>query len=269
MEKIGFIGSGNMAEALIRGITASRLYHPDNILISDIREERLEFLAEKYGVIACRENSEVASRVKVLVLSVKPQQMNEALDSIKDSVSSVRLVISIAAGIKVERIASALGDIAIIRVMPNLPALIDQGVSALFANEKARPMLETGPSIFSCVGTEVVVDDEGLMDAVTAISGTGPAYFFLLMEEMVKVGIEFGLPPDVAKDLVIQTAKGAGLLACEVDKSGETPEILRKKVTSPNGTTEAAMKVFAEGNYGPLIRAAIRKAYERSRELSG
>jgi len=158
--------------------------------------------------------------------------------------------------------------IAIIRVMPNTPALIGQGASALFANEPAKPMLEKAVEIFSAVGKTVVVDDEDLIDAVTALSGSGPAYYFLLMEEMIKAGVRLGLTEDVAKDLVLQTAKGAGQLAVEADKNGESPEALRQKVTSPGGTTEAAIKVFKEGKISELISAAINRAYERSRELS-
>lgn len=269
MSTIGFIGSGNMAEALIKGVIAAGVYQPENILISDIRPERLEFLAGKYGVMTFQENSELAAQVDTLVLSVKPQTMTDALESIEDSVGSVKLVISIAAGIKVEKITSALGDIAIVRVMPNTPALIGEGASALFANEKAKPLLEKALTIFSSVGRAVVVDDEGLIDVVTAVSGSGPAYYFLLMEEMIKAGVELGLPEDVAKDLVLQTAKGAGLLASEADKTGESPAVLRKKVTSPGGTTEAALKVFAEGNFSSLVGAALKRACERSRELSG
>jgi pyrroline-5-carboxylate reductase len=194
--------------------------------------------------------------------------MSDALESIKDSVSTVKLVISIAAGIKVEKIASVLGDIAIVRVMPNTPALIGEGASALFANESAQSLLDQALSIFSSVGKAVIVNDEGLIDAVTAVSGSGPAYYFLLMEEMIKAAIELGLPEDVAKDLVLQTAKGAGLLASEADKNDESPAILRKKVTSPGGTTEAALKIFAEGNFGSLVSAALKRACDRSRELS-
>jgi pyrroline-5-carboxylate reductase len=153
--------------------------------------------------------------------------------------------------------------------MPNTPALIGEGASALFATDKAKPMLEKAKSIFSAVGTAVVVEDEDLIDAVTAVSGSGPAYYFLLMEEMIKAAGELGLASDVAKDLVLQTAKGAGLLAAEADKKGESPAELRRKVTSPGGTTEAGLKVFAEGRFGPLVEAAIKKACERSRELSG
>jgi pyrroline-5-carboxylate reductase len=153
--------------------------------------------------------------------------------------------------------------------MPNTPALISEGASALFANDKAKPMLAQAMAIFSSVGKTVIVEDEDLIDAVTAVSGSGPAYYFLLMEEMIKAAVELGLPEPVAKDLVLQTAYGAGLLAIEADKNNETPAELRRKVTSPGGTTEAAIKVFVEGNFGLLVQAALKRACERSKELSG
>ena len=269
MGTIGFIGSGNMAEAIINGIIEAEVYKPEEILISDIREERLGFLAEKYGVKVFKDNDKLASSVDTLVLSVKPQMMSDVLENIKDSIGSVKLVISIAAGIKVEKIASVLGDIAIIRVMPNTPSLIGEGAAALFANEKAKDMVDDTLTIFSAVGKAVVVEEEGLIDAVTAVSGSGPAYYFLLMEEMIKAGVELGLPEDTTKELVLQTAKGAGLLASHADKAGESPAILRKKVTSPGGTTEAALKRFAEGDFGSLVSAALKRACDRSKELSG
>jgi pyrroline-5-carboxylate reductase len=269
VKTIGFIGSGNMAEALIRGVTAAKVYTPENIFVSDIRVERLQFLLQSYNVIVVESNAELASKADVIVLSVKPQNMTEALGSIKGAVRPDVLVISIAAGIKVAKIADALGGIAIVRVMPNTPALIGEGASALFANDKAKPMLDKAMTIFSSVGKAVVVENEDLIDAVTAVSGSGPAYYFLLMEEMTKAAVELGLPEDVAEDLVLQTAKGAGLLAVEADKSGEKPAELRRKVTSPGGTTEAALKIFAEGNFSPLVQAALKRACERSKELSG
>jgi pyrroline-5-carboxylate reductase len=265
---IGFVGSGNMAEALIKGIIAANIYSPENVFISEIRAERLELIADKYGVTAVESNAELTGKVETLVLSIKPQHMTDALESIKDAVEGVSLVISIAAGIKVAKIATALGDIAIVRVMPNTPALIGEGASALFANEKAKPLLDNAMKIFSAVGKAVVVEDEDLIDAVTAVSGSGPAYYFLLMEEMVKAGVKLGLPQDVAKDLVLQTAKGAGLLAVEADKNNENPAELRRKVTSPGGTTEAAIKVFADGKISELISSAITAARDRGRELS-
>ena len=265
---IGFVGSGNMAEALIKGITTAKVYAPENIFISDIRAERLDFLAKEYHVQTIDNNAELAAKVQTLVLSVKPQNMTEALESVKDAVGADTLVISIAAGIKIISITAVLGDVAVVRVMPNTPALIGEGAAALFANDKAKPMLEAARLIFSAVGEAVVVDDEALIDAVTAVSGSGPAYYFLLMEEMIKAAGQLGLPDDVAKTLVLQTAKGAALLAADADKRGESPAQLRRKVTSPGGTTEAALKVLADGKFGPLVTEAIKKACDRSQQLS-
>jgi pyrroline-5-carboxylate reductase len=266
---IGFLGSGNMAEALIKGIITAGLYKPENIFISDVRAERLDFLTEEYGVTAVATNSELAGKVNILVLSVKPQNMVEALESIKDAVRAETLIISIAAGIKVSNISAVLGDRPIVRVMPNTPALIGEGASALFANEKAKPTLSKAEKIFASVGKAVVVDDESLIDAVTAVSGSGPAYYFLLMEEMTRAAGELGLPEDVAKELILQTARGAALLAVERDKRGETPAELRRKVTSPGGTTEAALKVFAAKDFSRLVNEALTAARDRSRQLSG
>ncbi len=268
MDTIGFLGGGNMAEALIKGVTAAKVYEPENIFVSDIRPERLQLLAKEYQVQTLDSNAALAERVDILVLSVKPQNMTEALESIKDALKPDTLVISIAAGVKVANIAAVLGDIAIVRVMPNTPALIGEGASALFANNKAKPMMEKAMSIFSAVGKAVIVDDEGLIDTVTAVSGSGPAYYFLLMEEMIKAAVQLGLPDNVAKELVLQTAKGAALLATSADQKGESPAELRRKVTSPGGTTEAALKVLADGKISELISAAIKRARDRSQELS-
>ncbi len=258
-----------MAEALIKGIITANVCRPEAIFVSDIRPERLRLLAREYNVIAVDSNAELAAEAQTIVLSIKPQNMTDALESIKAAVGPDKFVISIAAGIKLAKIAGVLGNVPVVRVMPNTPALIGQGAAALCANEKAQPMLDTAVTIFSSVGKAVLVDNEDLIDAVTAVSGSGPAYFFLLMEEMIKAGVELGLPEDTAKDLVLQTAKGAGLLAAEADKKGQTPAALRKNVTSPGGTTEAALKVLAAGNFGRLINNAIAAACKRSKELSG
>jgi pyrroline-5-carboxylate reductase len=268
MSTIGFIGSGNMAEALVRGIITTGVYRPQDVSLSDIRRERLRELAGKYGVVPRETNVQVVERAQTVVLSVKPQVMKEALQSIQGVPTTGRLFISIAAGVKVAQIAGVLGDVPIIRVMPNTPALVGAGASALFANERAEPLLDKALSIFAAVGKAVVVREEGLIDAVTAVSGSGPAYFFLLMEAMIDAAVALGLPPDVAKNLVLQTAKGAGLLAVEADKNGESPAVLRRKVTSPHGTTEAALKVFAAHGFAELVAEAVTAARDRSRELS-
>ncbi len=269
MATIGFIGAGNMAEALIKGVIAAKLYQPGDVLISDIRKERLDLLNNEYGVTPVEDNAGLAAGVDILVLSVKPQSMAEMLQGIKSAVKPGTLVISIAAGVRVSKIAAALGDISIVRVMPNTPALVGQGASALFANPKAKPKINAALKIFSAVGRAVVVDNEGLIDAVTAVSGSGPAYFFLLMEQMIKAGENLGLAGDVAKQLVLQTAKGAALLALDRDEHDESPAVLRQKVTSPGGTTEAALKVFASRGFEQLIQDALTAARDRSKELSG
>ncbi len=268
MDTIGFVGAGNMAEALIKGIISAGKYEPRHVLISDIRSDRLDAISQQYGVTATRDNYDLASRADIVVLSVKPQVIGDVLGSIAEAVTVNKLVISIAAGIKIGRIAAALGEIPIARVMPNTPALIGEGASGLYANAQARGVLETIETILASVGKVVVVDDEDLIDAVTAVSGSGPAYFFLLMEQMIEAGVQLGLAPDTAKDLVLQTAKGAALLACKADEGGETPAELRMKVTSPGGTTEAALKTFADGKMPETIVAGIRRAHDKGRELS-
>lgn len=268
MEKIGFLGAGNMAQALIKGIIAAGIYKAEDIFISDVSCDRLEYMAKEYGVIAAEDNSQLVGKIDILVLSVKPQTMADALASIKNSFKADTLVISIAAGIKIKNITDILSDAAVVRVMPNMSALIGRGASALFANEKAKPMLDKAKEIFSAVGHAVIIDDEDLMDAVTAVSGSGPAYFFLLIEEMITAGIELGLPENITKDLVLQTAAGAALLAQQAEKDGQSPCELRKKVTSPGGITEAALKVFAEGKFSELVSAAIKRGCQRGKELA-
>lgn len=268
MDAIGFLGSGNMAEALIKAILAANIYKPHNIFISDIKAQRLKLLTEKYNVIPVASNAELAAKVDILVLSIKPQDMTAALQSIKDTIKQDSLIISIAAGIKISNITRVLGDRPVVRVMPNTPALIGEAASALFANPKARPVLEKAKSIFQATGKIVTLEREDLLHAVTAISGSGPAYYFLLMEEMINAAIQLGLPAEVADTLVFQTARGAALLAQRATQTGETIAQLRQKVTSPGGTTEAALKVLVEGKFSTLIAAAINAAHRRSHQLS-
>ncbi len=269
MSTIGFIGGGNMAEALIRGVISAQVYSPSEIIVSDICSERLDYLAQEYNVTAAESNAALVQKADVVVLSVKPQNMDDVLDEIKDPVKKDTLIISIAAGVTTANIAGALGDVSIIRVMPNTPALIGQGASALYSGNASKEAMGLGLKIFSAVGKAVVVESEELIDAVTAVSGSGPGYFFLMIEEMIKTGEKLGLSSDVAKKLVLQTAKGAALLAESASVQGETPAELRKKVTSPGGTTEAAIKVFAEKQFGELLTDALTAACDRSKELSG
>jgi len=268
MDTIGFIGAGNMAEALIRGVILAHVYRPERIYISDVRPERLQLLAARYGVRPQQDNAATAGLADVLVLSVKPQNLVEALEGIRGHVRPDALVISIVAGKRIETIANYLGDVAIVRVMPNMPALVDEGASALYANPKAQPKMEKARLIFLCVGKAVVVDNEDLIDVVTAISGSGPAYYFLLMDQMIKAAVDMGLPADLAAALVLQTAKGAALMAEQADREGLQPWDLAMKVATKGGTTEAAFKAFQEGGLLEALQKGIRQAYIRSRELS-
>lgn len=268
MGTIGFIGAGNMAQAIINGIIASGIYKPDSIIASDISPERLTELAARYNIRTTASNTEIAATAKTIILSVKPQVMPQILTEIKTAINPAATVISIAAGITTSTIAASLGDITAIRVMPNTPALVGEGMSALFSANASETALKQALELFLSVGQAIVVDTEDLIDAVTAISGSGPAYFFLLMEEMIKTAENMHLSPDIAEMLVLQTAKGASILAQKAAENGEKPANLRKKVTSPGGTTEAAIKVFADADYAAIVSSALNAAKARSKELS-
>ncbi|MCX5633426.1 MAG: pyrroline-5-carboxylate reductase [Phycisphaerae bacterium] len=269
MAKIGFIGAGNMAEAIIKGIIDAKVYKAKDIIVSDIRPQRVKTICKKYKVTSAGDNCKLVRMVGTLVLSVKPQNMSQVLDEIKGSVGKNLLVVSIAAGITTKRIQKALSSVPVVRVMPNTPALIGQGAAALYATKKAQNRVKDVKRIFSAVGLAIEVNNEKLIDAVTAVSGSGPAYFFLLMEEMIKTAQKLGLKKELAEILVLQTAKGAGLLAVKAFINGQTPDILRKLVTSPGGTTQAALKVFSKRNFEKMIKEALNAAAKRSRELSG
>ena len=263
---IAFIGSGNMASSLIGGLVAKGAA-PATICATDSVEAKTEDIGKRFGVRTSSDNAHAASRASVVVLAVKPQQMEEATRSIASACAqNAPLVISIAAGVQVRNIHEWLGrDAAIVRTMPNTPALVGEGATALYANEhvgdEGRRRAE---AILSAVGITVWVEDEGLLDAVTALSGSGPAYFFLLMELMERNGVALGLDPETAKALTLQTALGAARVALA---SGEAPGVLREKVTSAGGTTEQALQSLSEGGVDRLFAEALRAARDRSVEL--
>ncbi|MHC4231577.1 MAG: pyrroline-5-carboxylate reductase [Planctomycetota bacterium] len=269
MKTIGFIGGGNMAQALLTGILKAGLYHANHIWVSDIRLEQLDVLKDLYGIHTTDDNKELTARADVIVLSVKPQVMGDVLDGVAGTLKDSVLVISIAAGITTDSIRAKLGDVQIVRVMPNTPALVGAGASGLYNAGASEDNLKAAMDICDSVGTSIVVDDESLIDTVTAVSGSGPAYFFLLMEAMVKAGVELGLTAETAKTLVLQTAKGAALLAESAQEQGEDPAVLRQKVTSPGGTTEAALKTFSKEGFEAIVTKALRAARDRGRALSG
>lgn len=265
---LGFIGGGNMAQALLKGLLQQGIYQPEQIWVSDVLAERLGFLRRTYGVHTAADNRTAAGQADIVILAVKPQQMAAVLEEIAGSIRRGALVISIAAGVRTAKIRSFLPQNPVIRVMPNTPSMVSAGASALYNAGALPEQMQQALRIFESVGKAVVAEQEELLDAVTAVSGSGPAYFFLLMEEMLKAAAELGLDEATARTLVLQTAKGAALLAEEAVGRGETPDILRKKVTSPGGTTEAALKVFAEHSFGTTVRQALSAAARRSKELS-
>jgi pyrroline-5-carboxylate reductase len=269
MAKIGFIGAGNMAEAIINGLIISKVYKSKDIIITDIRPLQVKALCKKYKVTSAGDNCKLAKAVGILVLSTKPQNMQIVLEGIKGALGKNTLIVSIAAGITTKRIQKVLGNVPVVRVMPNTPALIGQGAAVMYATKNARAKLNVVKRIFSAVGFAEAVNDEKLIDAVTAVSGSGPAYFFLLMEQMIKAAVKLGLKEELAEKLVLQTAKGAAMLAQERNKTGEKPDVLRQKVTSPGGTTEAALKVFAKCDFQKMVLNALTAAAKRSKELSG
>jgi len=267
MEPIGFIGSGNMAEAIIKGILSAGLYQAKDIMASDVQPQRLDYITKTYKVKTTSNNEELVNHAKVILICVKPQSVKQMLDEIEHKIRDNTLVISIAAGITTGSLVKRLSRCKIIRVMPNTPAMVGQGATGIFSANADAAGIDYAVKLFSSVGRAVVVDSEDLINAVTAVSGSGPAYFFLLMEQMIETAVKLGLERKTAAELVLQTAKGAALLA-DSQYPDQSPSELRKKVTSPGGTTEAAIKTFTEGQLDMLVQKALTAARDRGRQLA-
>lgn len=263
--QLGVIGAGNMAEAIVRGGASAGVIDPKAIVVSDPAADRRELFAGM-GVAAVADNAAPAACGRVL-LAVKPQVMAEVLAGVAEAVGDDATVISIAAGIRTDFIWEKLGRRGrIVRVMPNTPMLVGAGISALCKGPTATDAdLAWAERLFAASGQTVRVD-EPMIDAVTAVSGSGPAYFFYLVEAMVTAGVAEGLSPDAALKLAVQTCRGAGELLA---RSGEPPEALRAKVTSPGGTTQAAIESMESAGVKDALVAAVRRAAARCRELGG
>ncbi len=265
--KIGFIGGGNMASSLISGLIASG-HAPEQIWVSDISPDTLTALKKQLNVNTSVNNDDIINAVDVVVLAVKPQTLSAVAQSIAAQIQQKKsLVVSIAAGINQNSLSRWLGaDTAIVRCMPNTPALVLTGATALHANDKVTgEQRDLAENILRSVGIALWVEDEAELDAVTAVSGSGPAYYFLLMEAMEKAALELGLTQETARLLVQQTALGAAKIALE---SAESPEQLRKRVTSPGGTTQKAIETFEQGGFTELVSKALHAARDRSIEMS-
>jgi len=260
---ITFIGGGNMAQALIGGLIARGL-PPACITVSDPVEQVRTLLAEK-GIQATDDNIVAVQDADIVLLAVKPQVLASVLKPLHGLLDG-KLVISIVAGAEIATLAALLGTERIVRVMPNTPALVQTGAHGLFANvEVSTEDRDLASQVLASTGLTIWVNSEAQIDAVTAVSGSGPAYFFYMMESMIRAGMNLGLDEKVAAALTLQTALGAAQMAIT---SANTPAQLRKNVTSPNGTTQAALEVFDRAQISQNIQAALAAAAKRSQELA-
>ena len=264
---IGFIGGGNMATSLMSGLIASG-HDPQRIWVSDTNSQTLQSHAAQLGVRITPNNLDVVDAAEVLVIAVKPQILKQVIQPLAESIQrQQRLVVSVAAGINQASLSRWLGQgVAIVRCMPNTPALVLTGATALHANPQVNPQQkDLAENILRAVGLALWVNEEAQLDAVTAVSGSGPAYYFLLMEAMEQAALELGLDEHSARLLIQQTALGAAKIALE---SAESPSILRQRVTSPGGTTQKAIETFQDNGFVALVSKALHAARDRSMSLS-
>lgn len=265
--KITFVGAGNMASSLVGGLIAKG-FVAQNISASDPYEVSLKNMTSLYGVRTAVDNNVAIAAADVVILAVKPQVMKTVAENIRSTVQKNKpLLISIAAGISLQSLQSWLGETtAIVRCMPNTPALVQLGATGMFANAHVNAtQKQLAKNILDAVGVSLWLKSEAELDAVTALSGSGPAYYFLLMEAMIKAGVAQGLDVDTAKKLTLQTALGAATMAMQ---SADEPAELRRKVTSPKGTTEAAIASFQKNNFEGIVKGALDAAEKRSVSLS-
>jgi len=256
-----------MSRSLIGGLIANGV-KTNKLIATDPDAGQRQGIEQQFGIKAMANNIDAVANADVIFLAVKPQVMKDVVQELSAVVkNSSKLIVSIAAGIRLDSISEWLGEsAAIIRVMPNTPALIQAGAAALFANEQTtETQKNTAEAMMRSVGTAIWLETEALMDAVTAVSGSGPAYFFYFMEAMEKAAVEMGLNNDQARLLTIETALGAAKMAL---LSSSDPAELRKQVTSPGGTTEQALNTFMDGNLEGLVKEAMDAAQQRSIELS-
>ena len=263
--RITFIGAGNMATSLIGGLLAQGI-PASHIRASDPGAEQRAKVAAEFGIELFESNAEAIAGADVVVLATKPQVLKGVSQALAPSLQPGQLIVSIAAGITCASLASWLGDVAIVRCMPNTPALLRQGVSGLYATgEVTEQQRDQAQELLSAVGIALWLEQEEQLDAVTAVSGSGPAYFFLLIEAMTAAGVKLGLPHDVAEQLAEQTALGAAKMAVGSDVDAAE---LRRRVTSPGGTTQAAIESFQAGGFEALVEKALGAAAQRSAEMA-
>ena len=263
--RIAFIGAGNMAASLIGGLLAQGI-PASHIRASDPGAEQRAKIAAEHGIALFADNAEAILDADVIVLATKPQVLKDVCLALAPSLQDGQLLVSIAAGISCASLGNWLGARPIVRCMPNTPALLRQGVSGLYANAEVNPaQRQLAEQLLAAVGMALWLENEQQIDAVTAVSGSGPAYFFLLIEAMTAAGEQLGLPKAIAAQLTLQTALGAAHMAVASDVDAAE---LRRRVTSPNGTTEAAINTFQAGGFAELVEQALSAAAKRSAELA-
>jgi pyrroline-5-carboxylate reductase len=266
--KVGLIGGGNMARAIGGGLLRGGMHATDLMIAEPVTEQCDQLRKELYGAMVTDDNRLVARSAEILLFAVKPQILKPVCENVAREVQETRpLIMSIAAGPRIEDIDSWLGGgLSVVRVMPNQPALIDQGISALFANERTSDeRKKQAEMIMTAVGHAVWLDSESKMDAVTAVSGTGPSYFYLLIDIMIKSAIKFGIDEETARTLAVETARGATALAAAETESMST---LIERVRSPGGTTTAAFEYLDEKDARGIFATAIDAAEKRAAELA-
>jgi pyrroline-5-carboxylate reductase len=264
-QRLGFLGSGNMAEALMRGILAKDLWSKQHLIASDVSAQRLSVVGKELGIITAGDNREVVKASDMIIVATKPAQVPEVLSEVADLVTVDRLVVSIAAGVTLATIQSCLkGNVPVIRVMPNAPALVLAGMSCLSAGQYAsEDHMTQALKVFSGVGEAVVVP-EAHLDAVTALSGSGPAYLFVVLEALADAGVRAGLPRKIAEKLSAQTMLGAAKMVLE---TGKHPGELKDMVASPAGTTIEGLAALEGGGIRGAFMEAVDAAWRRAKEL--
>lgn len=263
---VGIIGAGNMGEVLIRGLIQSGRVKTTDIIASDVSEDRLKNLAATYGIKTTLSNVEVVEQASIVIIAVKPQNVDDLLDQLSGASHEGHLFISIVAGITTDRLAAKMHhQSGIIRVMPNAPASVLAGMAALYPGRNISPQdLQRAISIFECVGRTVIIKNEALMDVVTGLSGSGPAFVFLLIESLSDAGVQLGISRRESSLLAAQTVYGAAKMLLE---TGRHPSELKDIVATPGGTTFAGLKMLEKGNFRSTIMDAVEAATLRSREL--
>jgi pyrroline-5-carboxylate reductase len=263
--RIGFIGGGVMGEAMIRGVLAAGISKPRDIAATDISAPRLDALTNTYKVKVSEDYDATLEGADVVVLAVKPQNLPELMPLLKGRLARAQLVLSIIAGARIATIAGRLEHRSVARAMPNTPAQIGAGITVWTASaEVSQPQKKMASSILKALGKEIYAPDEGYLDMATAVSGSGPAYIYLVMEALAAAAVDIGLPREMAAELVLETVLGAARLASE---TGIQPKELRENVTSPGGTTAAGLEILYGGRIEALIASAVSAAYARAQEL--